>query len=123
MAKQKFGVNLTKTTFAESAATDLKKLEGDARDIFNFQHVDYSLIDVNDMNDFEISDIETLKESIRKNGLLQPLILKPLDNGRYRIIAGERRYHAIGDLLKEDSSRFAAGIPAKIERMDLSEID
>ena len=33
-------------------------------------------------------------DSISKHGLLQPIIVRPLANGRYKIIAGERRWRA-----------------------------
>lgn len=39
-------------------------------------------------------DIEELAESIRQHGLLQPLVVSPTNDGRFRIIAGERRYRA-----------------------------
>lgn len=39
--------------------------------------------------------IEFLAESIVDNGLIQPLILVPLDNGNYGLDAGGRRYHAL----------------------------
>lgn len=40
---------------------------------------------------------ETLKEladSIAKHGIIQPIVVKPLSSGKYKIIAGERRYRA-----------------------------
>jgi ParB family chromosome partitioning protein len=38
--------------------------------------------------------LEALAESIREQGVLQPLLVRPLGNGRYAIVAGERRYRA-----------------------------
>ena len=38
--------------------------------------------------------LEVLAESIREQGVLQPLLVRPLGNGRYAIVAGERRYRA-----------------------------
>ena len=43
---------------------------------------------------FDDESIELLAQSIRDQGVLQPLIVVPASNGRYRIIAGERRYRA-----------------------------
>jgi ParB family chromosome partitioning protein len=37
--------------------------------------------------------VRELAESIRENGLLQPILVRPL-NGRYEIVAGDRRYLA-----------------------------
>jgi len=39
-------------------------------------------------------NLEALAESIREKGVLQPLLVRPLGNGRYAIVAGERRYRA-----------------------------
>ncbi len=43
---------------------------------------------------FNENTINELADSIREHGLLQPIIVKPMTNGRYRIIAGERRWRA-----------------------------
>ena len=39
-------------------------------------------------------NLEALAESIREKGVLQPLLVRPLGDGRYAIVAGERRYRA-----------------------------
>jgi ParB family chromosome partitioning protein len=39
-------------------------------------------------------NLEALAQSIREKGVLQPLLVRPLGNGRYAIVAGERRYRA-----------------------------
>ena len=43
---------------------------------------------------FREESIAQLSESIRNQGVLQPLLVVPASNGRYRIIAGERRFRA-----------------------------
>ncbi len=43
---------------------------------------------------FDDETIGMLAESVREQGVLQPLIVVATSNGRYRIIAGERRYRA-----------------------------
>jgi len=43
---------------------------------------------------FRDDGIVQLADSIREQGVLQPLLVVPTRNGRYRIIAGERRYRA-----------------------------
>lgn len=43
---------------------------------------------------FNKETIGQLAMSIRDQGVLQPLLVVPRENGRYRIIAGERRYRA-----------------------------
>jgi ParB/RepB/Spo0J family partition protein len=39
--------------------------------------------------------IEELAEDIKQNGLLTAICVRPLENGKYRIIHGERRYRAV----------------------------
>ena len=43
---------------------------------------------------FDEEALETLADSIAKHGLIQPLLVEPLEGERYRIIAGERRWRA-----------------------------
>ena len=43
---------------------------------------------------FDEDKIIALCESIKKHGVLQPIVVRPDDEGRYMIIAGERRYRA-----------------------------
>ncbi len=43
---------------------------------------------------FDPESISALAESLRSAGLIQPLIVRPLADGRYEIIAGERRWRA-----------------------------
>ena len=43
---------------------------------------------------FDQESIGQLADSIRDQGVLQPLLVVPASGGRYRIIAGERRYRA-----------------------------
>lgn len=59
--------------------------------------INLSLIDVNPYQprkDFDKEALEELSESIKQLGVIQPLTLRKLDNGRYQIIAGERRFRA-----------------------------
>ena len=44
--------------------------------------------------DFSDQALEELSNSIKEHGLLQPILVRPLTNGRYQIIAGERRWRA-----------------------------
>ena len=40
--------------------------------------------------------MDTLVESIRENGILNPVIVRPDQNGDYEMISGHRRLHAAG---------------------------
>lgn len=39
-------------------------------------------------------EMDSLIESIKENGILSPLIVRPLDTGGYEVISGHRRLHA-----------------------------
>jgi ParB family transcriptional regulator, chromosome partitioning protein len=41
-----------------------------------------------------VGDLSELKDSITARGVLEPLLVRPVAGGRYRIIAGERRFRA-----------------------------
>ncbi len=41
-----------------------------------------------------VGDLTELARSIESKGVLEPLLVRPLGDGRYRIIAGERRFRA-----------------------------
>lgn len=44
--------------------------------------------------DFAPQELEELAESIRENGLVQPVIVRPGADGNYELVAGERRLRA-----------------------------
>ncbi len=43
---------------------------------------------------FDIEALKTLADSIRQNGIIQPLLVRSLPDGTYQIVAGERRWRA-----------------------------
>ena len=43
---------------------------------------------------FDKEPLEELAASILENGLLQPILVREYGDGRYQIIAGERRFRA-----------------------------
>lgn len=56
----------------------------------------------NPLNDFGIEDIPELKNSILLQGLLDPLgVMGPLEDNRYMLLSGERRWRAINELVDE----------------------
>ena len=59
-------------------------------------------IQKNPNNHYSISGIESLAESIKQYGLLQPLHVMETENG-YRLLGGERRLTAIDTLIKDDA--------------------
>ncbi len=43
---------------------------------------------------FDDAAIAALADSIRENGMIQPILVRPMVNGSYQIVAGERRWRA-----------------------------
>ena len=41
-----------------------------------------------------LGDLDGLISSIRSHGILEPLLVSPVEGGKYIFVAGERRYHA-----------------------------
>lgn len=56
----------------------------------------------NPLNTFEITGIEELRANIAMNGLLTPLTVLSDTDDTYILISGERRYHALKPLAKEN---------------------
>ena len=82
---------------------------------------------------FNTEDLNGLAESIRSNGILQPLVVQIAQDNTYKLIAGERRLRAskiaglkeVPCVVKDVSKRDAAvmGIVENIQREKLSPID
>ena len=81
---------------------------------------------------FDETALATLGESIRKHGILEPIIVRPRDD-RFEIVAGERRFQAaiqlgleevpvtIRDL--DDRTAMEIALSENLEREDLSPIE
>lgn len=77
------------------------KMKNNNSQTSRFVSVDVSLIDPNPLQPRRIFDdyeLMRLAASIRQNGLLQPITVRSADNGRYYLIAGERRLRAVKSL-------------------------
>ena len=82
---------------------------------------------------FDKEALEELAESIRENGLLQPILVREYGDGRYQIIAGERRFRAskIAGLSeipaiileRDDKSVAELALIENIQREDLNPIE
>lgn len=69
----------------------------------------------NEKNFYDTSSIDELADSIALNGLIEPIIVRPVRDGSgdYRIISGHRRFLAICELAKDEPERWAR-VPAII---------
>lgn len=85
-----------------------------------FKFISPDQIRENKLNDETINNIEWMMESIRINGLRQPLDVLPEENGTtYRIIGGHRRFCAIKRGIKEGYGWFSKGIPCVIQERQI----
>lgn len=82
---------------------------------------------------FDPAAAETLKRSIKEKGILQPLLVRPIGENAFEIVAGERRYRAARDLgltkvpvtVRELSDLEAAevALAENLQREDLNPIE
>jgi ParB family chromosome partitioning protein len=82
---------------------------------------------------FDEQAITELANSLRTSGLLQPVVLRPTDDGMYQLIAGERRWRAaqqlgwseIGAVVREvdDRTLLTLALVENLQRDALSPID
>ena len=82
---------------------------------------------------FKDEDLKELSSSIKNQGLIQPIIIKPIKNGQYQIIAGERRWracqlngmHEVECVIKnlDDTNVLEAALIENIQREDLNVIE
>ncbi|PWY55752.1 chromosome partitioning protein ParB [Legionella qingyii] len=83
--------------------------------------------------EMEEAPLMELAQSIKKQGLLQPLLVRELSDGRYEIIAGERRWRAsqlaglteVPVILKQvdDETAMAMALVENLQREDLNAMD
>jgi ParB family chromosome partitioning protein len=69
----------------------------DTKDAASVRTIAVSLLTPNRFqprNDFNDAGMEELAESIRQQGIVQPVVVTPAEGDRYTIIAGERRWRA-----------------------------
>lgn len=81
----------------------------------------------------DLGDVRSLEISIQEHGLLQPILVSPLDTKHYRLIAGERRFTAIKALgyatiqalvrTVEDHRRLEVQLVENLQRKDLNALE
>ena len=82
---------------------------------------------------FDETSLGELAASIREHGVLQPILVRPLEDGEFQLIAGERRWRAskaaglatIPALVEEidDDTAMEISIIENLQREDLSPLD
>jgi ParB family chromosome partitioning protein len=79
------------------------------------------------------ASLAELADSIRARGVIQPIVVRPVEDGRYEILAGERRWRAaklagqeqVPALIREvpDDVALGIGLIENIQREDLNPIE
>lgn len=82
---------------------------------------------------FDPDSISALAESIAEAGVIQPVIVRPLADGRYELIAGERRWRAAREagletlpaLVRDEgeAARLQTALIENVAREDLNPVD
>jgi len=82
---------------------------------------------------FEPNKIKELAESIAEHGLLQPIVVRPIEEDMFEIIAGERRFRALQSLSKthadviirqlDDEETAVVALIENIQRENLSVVE
>ena len=83
--------------------------------------------------DFNPDSLQELADSIAAQGVVQPIVVRPIDSERYEIIAGERRWRAaqqaglseIPVVIRDvpDQTAMAMGLIENIQRDDLNPLE
>ncbi len=113
-----------------------KPAAGAARPLVSTSEIEISRIEPNPYQprtEFNQEALEELAASIKLVGLIQPITVRPLENGRYQIISGERRFRAsqLAGLDKipayirktDDRGMLEMAIVENIQREDLDSIE
>ncbi|WP_395684596.1 ParB/RepB/Spo0J family partition protein [Aestuariivirga sp.] len=87
----------------------------------------------NPRKSFAELDLEDLARSIREKGLLQPIVVRPLQTGNYEIVAGERRWraaqragvHDVPVVIRElsDAEALEIALIENVQRSDLNPLE
>ncbi len=102
----------------------------------NIQKINISQIVPNPLQprkNFKNEELKELSSSIKNQGLIQPIIVKPTDDNQFQIIAGERRWracqlngmHEVDCVIKDldETSVLEAALIENIQREDLNVIE
>lgn len=83
--------------------------------------------------EFDKEALQTLADSITAQGILQPVVVRPLDADRFEILSGERRWRAaqlagldhVPVVVKDvtDEAAIAIGLIENIQREDLNPVE
>jgi ParB family chromosome partitioning protein len=73
--------------------------------------------------DFDQRSLEELKQSIKQNGIIQPITVRRLIGGTYELISGERRVRASQELGKRTIPAYIITVDTDAEMLELGLIE
>jgi len=73
--------------------------------------------------DFNSKEMQELTDSIKANGILQPLTVRDLDDGKFELIAGERRLRSAREAGLETVPVYILSVEADVEMMEYALIE
>lgn len=85
------------------------------------RYIPLELIDPDPNNFYSLDGLEELAGSIEMLGLQQPILVRPVQNGRYVVISGHRRREALRLIAEGGSKQFADGVPCVVDAGKASE--
>lgn len=107
---------------AEKKSFDLSALIGSVPELgTERQQITYIPIDKilpNGENFYSLDGLDELAGSIETLGLQQPLLVRPIEGGKYELISGHRRRAAILMIRDSGSQQFAEGVPCIVDESD-----
>ena len=72
---------------------------------------------------FDKKEMDNLTKSIARNGILQPLTVRELEDGQYELIAGERRFRAAQAVSLESVPVYILSVEADVEMMEYALVE
>ena len=99
-----------------SMLKDVPRVGTDQRRV---EYIDADLIDQNPKNFYSLDGIEELATNIELFGLMDPIEIRPTENGRYMITSGHRRAAAM-NILHDDGNDNFRNFPCFVDRSEAS---
>jgi ParB family transcriptional regulator, chromosome partitioning protein len=136
MAAKKRGLGRGLDALLGGTSVNALQEEAVRADSQELQHLPLDLIQrgkYQPRRDMDPTALEELAQSIKAQGVMQPIVVRPIEGGRYEIVAGERRWRAchqaglerIPAMVRElpDEAAIAMALIENIQREDLNPIE
>lgn len=111
-----------KLSIKDSMMNNLSKVTNDvavlkAKDDYKIEYIEIEKISANPNNFYNITNVDELAEDIKLNGLYHNLVVRPIGDGKFQLLSGERRFTALNKLVSEGEERFKV-VPCQIKELD-----